>query len=27
VLHEINAMSLETTGRFINCEDGKEIPW
>jgi len=27
VLHEINRMSLENTGRFINCEDGLLIPW
>jgi NAD(P)-dependent dehydrogenase (short-subunit alcohol dehydrogenase family) len=27
VLHEVNSMSLARTGRFINCEDGKEIPW
>eukprot|EP00122_Pirum_gemmata_P009305 Pgem_evm1s8598 len=27
VLHEINVLSLKTTGLFINCEDGLEIPW
>lgn len=27
VLHEIARQSLETTGRFVNCEDGREIPW
>eukprot|EP00798_Chlamydomonas_sp_ICE-L_P007846 gene7846-1051_t len=26
VLHEIRAMSMETTGLFINCEDGLRIP-
>lgn len=27
VLHEIGVQSLETAGKFINCEDGLEIPW
>lgn len=27
VLHEINVGSLESTGKFINCEDGKQIPF
>ena len=27
VLHEINILSMETSGRFINCEDGLQIPW
>ena len=27
VLHEISRQSLETSGRFINCEDGLQIPW
>jgi len=27
VLHEIIQGSMVTTGKFINCEDGKEIPW
>jgi NAD(P)-dependent dehydrogenase (short-subunit alcohol dehydrogenase family) len=27
VLLEIERMSLEKTGNFINCEDGLEIPW
>uniref|UniRef100_A0A6U6EC22 Uncharacterized protein n=2 Tax=Odontella aurita TaxID=265563 RepID=A0A6U6EC22_9STRA len=27
VLHEVIKSSLETTGKFINCEDGLEIPW
>eukprot|EP00980_Cylindrotheca_fusiformis_P008345 scaffold1754_cov105-Cylindrotheca_fusiformis.AAC.7 len=27
VLHEAIKSSLETTGQFINCEDGKQIPW
>merc|ERR1712166_269832 len=27
VLHEVNKMTLETTGQFINCEDGLNIPW
>lgn len=27
VLHEINVMTPETTGAFINCEDGLPIPW
>jgi len=27
VLHEIRSMSMESTGRFINCEDGLEIPF
>jgi len=27
VLKEVIQGSLETTGRFINCEDGKQIPW
>lgn len=26
-LHEVNKMSLDTQGKFINCEDGLEIPW
>jgi len=27
ILHETGKLSLETSGRFINCEDGLEIPW
>jgi len=27
VLHEAIKSSLETTGQFINCEDGLRIPW
>jgi len=27
VFHEIGAVTMETTGKFINCEDGLEIPW
>mmetsp|Transcript_352 Transcript_352/g.693 ORF Transcript_352/g.693 Transcript_352/m.693 type:complete len:282 (-) Transcript_352:410-1255(-) len=27
VCHEINLVTMDTTGKFINCEDGKEIPW
>lgn len=27
VIHEINILTLATSGRFINCEDGLEIPW
>lgn len=27
VLHEINLQSMESTGKFINCEDGLLIPW
>merc|ERR1712151_798174 len=26
-LHEINIQTLETSGKFINCEDGLQIPW
>eukprot|EP00937_MAST-01D_sp_MAST-1D-sp2_P005920 g5920.t1 len=27
VLHEINLMTMDNTGTFINCEDGLVIPW
>lgn len=27
VCHEINEMTAESSGKFINCEDGLEIPW
>uniref|UniRef100_A0A6V2PE27 Uncharacterized protein n=2 Tax=Ditylum brightwellii TaxID=49249 RepID=A0A6V2PE27_9STRA len=27
VLYETIQGSLETTGKFINCEDGRQIPW
>ena len=27
VMHEIFRMKIEGTGKFVNCEDGKEIPW
>ena len=27
VCHAINNMSMATTGEFVNCEDGKLIPW
>jgi len=27
VLHEVKKVSMETTGKFINCEDGLLIPW
>lgn len=27
VLYEINNLTLEDTGSFINCEDGLLIPW
>ena len=27
VLHEINLMTLDNSGSFINCEDGLVIPW
>ena len=25
--HEIAKINMETTGKFVNCEDGLEIPW
>ncbi|GMH75767.1 hypothetical protein TL16_g06868, partial [Triparma laevis f. inornata] len=27
VLHEVGLIDMERTGKFINCEDGLEIPW
>lgn len=27
VLYETGELNMETTGKFINCEDGKEIPF
>jgi len=27
VLYETGLLSMETSGHFINCEDGLEIPW
>jgi len=27
VIHEIQKINMETSGKFINCEDGLEIPW
>ncbi|KAJ1459328.1 short-chain alcohol dehydrogenase with NAD or NADP as acceptor [Pelagophyceae sp. CCMP2097] len=27
VLHEVAGADMDKTGKFINCEDGKEIPW
>jgi NAD(P)-dependent dehydrogenase (short-subunit alcohol dehydrogenase family) len=27
VLYETSKLSIETTGKFINCEDGLEIPF
>eukprot|EP00957_Ditylum_brightwellii_P102923 7844272-Ditylum_brightwellii.AAC.1 len=27
VLYEVMKGSMETTGKFINCEDGLQIPW
>lgn len=27
VLHEVGKVSAESSGKFINCEDGLQIPW
>lgn len=27
ILYEAGRLSMETTGKFVNCEDGLEIPW
>lgn len=27
VFYEVGRLSMDTTGKFINCEDGLEIPW
>jgi len=27
VLHEVKGATMENTGKFINCEDGLQIPW
>lgn len=27
VLHEVQGISMELSGKFINCEDGLQIPW
>ncbi|GKY99324.1 hypothetical protein MPSEU_000887500 [Mayamaea pseudoterrestris] len=27
IMHETGQLSMETTGKFLNCEDGLEIPW
>lgn len=27
VLHEVKGVTLENTGKFVNCEDGLQIPW
>ena len=27
VLHEVKLMDMSTSGQFINCEDGLQIPW
>lgn len=27
IFYEVGQLSMDTTGKFINCEDGLEIPW
>jgi len=27
IIHEIGKVNMDTTGKFVNCEDGLEIPW
>lgn len=27
VFYEAGRLTMETSGKFINCEDGLEIPW
>lgn len=27
LMYEAGRLSMDTTGKFINCEDGLEIPW
>jgi NAD(P)-dependent dehydrogenase (short-subunit alcohol dehydrogenase family) len=27
VLHEVKGINMDITGKFINCEDGLQIPW
>lgn len=27
IMYETGLLSMDTTGKFINCEDGLEIPW
>ena len=27
ILYEVGQLTMETSGRFINCEDGLQIPW
>ena len=27
ILHETTQLTMEKSGKFINCEDGLEIPW
>jgi NAD(P)-dependent dehydrogenase (short-subunit alcohol dehydrogenase family) len=27
IMHEASQLTMESTGKFINCEDGLEIPW
>lgn len=27
IMYETGKLSMDTTGKFINCEDGLEIPW
>merc|ERR1711965_1018398 len=27
VIHEVDLMTEKSNGKFINCEDGLEIPW
>jgi NAD(P)-dependent dehydrogenase (short-subunit alcohol dehydrogenase family) len=27
IMYETGKLSMDTSGKFINCEDGLEIPW
>jgi hypothetical protein len=27
LLHETSQVTMEKTGKFVNCEDGLTIPW
>lgn len=27
IIHEVGNINMDTTGKFVNCEDGLEIPW
>lgn len=27
ILYEAGRLSMDTSGKFVNCEDGLEIPW